>query len=135
MARAGIEVKGLREFQKALRQMDSNLPKQLRVALNQASELVISYAKPKVPRKSGRAAASLKVRSSQREARIAAGGRSAPYYPWLDFGGTTPRGGKRPFYTEGRFVYPGLRKNHDKITEVMSVALTDLARSAGLEVT
>lgn len=137
MARAMIEVKGVKEFRKALKQMDADLPKQVRVAFNKAAELVVGYAQPKVPRRSGRAAGSLKVRSSQTAARIAAGGRAAPYYPWLDFGGAVGRGdsNKRPFYTEGRYVYPGLRKNRAEITEVMSVALADLARNAGLEVT
>lgn len=137
MARQTIEVKGIKEFRAALKQMDANLPKQVRVAFNKAAELVVGYAKPKVPHRSGRAAGSLKVRSSQTAARIAAGGRAAPYYPWLDFGGTVGKNDsvKRPFYTEGRYVYPGLRQNREEITQVMSVALADLARNAGLEVT
>lgn len=131
-----INVTGIKEFQKALRRMDSDLPKQLRVALNEASQLVIDKAKAEVPRRTGKAAASLKVRSSQREARIAAGGRKAPYYPWLDFGGKTGinRSVDRPFYTEGRYIYPSLRKNRDEITKVLETAITDLARGAGLEV-
>jgi hypothetical protein len=135
MARVWVEVTGLKEFRAQLKAMDAGLPKMIRVALNEASDLVISYARPKVPHRSGRAQSSLKVRSSQKEARIAAGGTRAPYYPWLDFGGTTPRGGTRPFYTEGRYIYPGLRANRDEITEKMSTALTALAHDAGLEVT
>lgn len=137
MARVWVEVTGLAEFRKQLKQMDAGLPKLIRVALNKASELVISFARPKVPRRSGRAQASLKVRSNQKEARIAAGGQRAPYYPWLDFGGKVGRHKSvdRPFYTEGRYIYPGLRANRDEITETMSMALTELARSSGLEVT
>jgi hypothetical protein len=41
----------------------------------------------------------------------------------------------RPFYKEGRYIYPSLRKNRDEITEVMVTAIADLARGAGLEVT
>lgn len=136
MARESIKIEGLKEFQKALKAMDADLPKQLRVALNSAAELVIDYAKPKVPRRSGAAAASLKVRSSQRAARIAAGGRKAPYYPWLDFGGAVGpgKGVKRPFYTNGRYVYPGLAANREQITKQLEVALSELARGAGLEV-
>lgn len=131
-----VTIKGLREFQAALRQMDADLPKQLRLALNKASQLVIDYARPRVPSRSGRARGSLKVRSSQREARVAAGGVRAPYYPWLDFGGRVgpDKSVRRPFLTEGRYVYPGLRQNREEITRVMEVALTDLARGAGLEV-
>lgn len=137
MARVWVEVTGLKEFRAQLKQMDAGLPKLIRVALNQASELVISYARPKIPRRSGRAAASLKVRSNQQQARIAAGGQRAPYYPWLDFGGKVGRGKSvdRPFYTEGRYIYPGLRANREEITTTMSTALTQLAHDAGLEVT
>lgn len=133
---AGIQVAGLKEFQRSLKAMDTNLPKQLRIALNSASELVIDDARRRVPTRSGRAAKSLKVRSTQREARVAAGGRIAPYYPWLDFGGHVGQHGKttRPFYKEGRYIYPSLRENREKIIEVMGEALADLAREAGLVV-
>lgn len=136
MSESRITITGIKEFQRALRKMDSDLPKQLRIALNQASQLVIDKARPDIPRRSGAAAASLKVRSTQREARVAAGGRKAAYYPWLDFGGRVGRqhATKRPFYKEGRYIYPSLRKNRDEITQVMMTAVADLARGAGLEV-
>lgn len=136
MTEARITITGLKEFQASLRKMDSGLPRQLRVALNQASQLVIDNARPGIPSRSGAARASLKVRSSQREARIAAGGRKAPYYPWLDFGGHVGQHGStaRPFYKEGRYIYPALRRKHQAVTEVMAAAIADLAREAGLEV-
>lgn len=133
-----IEVTGLREFQQALKQMDSALPRQLRVALNAASGVVIDYAVPRMPSISGRARASLKARSSQREARIGLGGRRAPYAPWLDFGGEGKRKGRpaaRPFIRSGRYVYKGLEVKRNEVTQIMSDALTQLARDAGLEVT
>ena len=133
-----ITVTGLREFQRALKQMETGLPKQIRVALNQASVLVVKYAGDRMPRRSGAAQASLQARSTQRVARVALGGRRAPYAPWLDFGGQgriKGRPAERPFHKGGRYVYPGLAANRDEITEVMSSALADLARTAGLEVT
>lgn len=133
-----IQITGLREFQRALKQMDTDLPKQLRVALNEASGLVVDYAGAHMPKKTGRAAASLKARSSQRAARVGLGGRRAPWAPWLDFGGEGRRKGrpsKRPFIKDGRYVYQGLKVKRDEITEVLSRALTDLAKGAGLDVT
>jgi phage gpG-like protein len=132
-----IQVSGLREFQKALKQMDADLPKQLRVALNEASGVVIDYAGSHMPSRTGRARASLKARSTQREARVGLGGRKAPYAPWLDFGGEGRRRGRpsaRPFIKSGRYVYKGLEVKRDEVTEIMSSALTELARTAGLEV-
>jgi hypothetical protein len=134
---AKIQVQGLREFQASLRKMDADLPKQLRVALNEASGIVVDYAQGHIERKSGAAAASLKAQSSQREARVALGGRRAPYAPWLDFGGQGRVKGRppaRPFLKDGRYVYRGLDVKRDEVTEIMSEALTQLAKDAGFEV-
>lgn len=131
-----IQVAGLREFQAQLRSMDGALPRQLRLTLNTAAQVVIDYAEPRFPRRSGRAAGSLRARSSQRLARVALGGRRAPYAPWLDFGGRVGprRSVARPYLKDGRFVYKGLAVRRPEITEVMSTGLTQLARDAGLEV-
>lgn len=126
-----ITLRGIKEFQASLRAMNSDLPKQIRVVLNDATKLVLDYAVPRFPRLTGRAAGSLKARSSQREARIALGGARAPYAPGIDFGGAAPR---FPDYRAGgRYVYKGLELNRDEITERMSEGLQDLARGAGLE--
>lgn len=133
---AKITVTGLRDFQAALKKMDADLPKQLRIALNESADLVIKYALPRMPTKTGRARSTLKARSSQRVARIAMGGKKAPYVPWLDFGGqgrVKGRPGPRPFIKAGRYVYPGLESNRDKITAKLQEALTRLATDAGLE--
>jgi hypothetical protein len=58
--------------------------------------------------------------------------------PWLDFGGEGRHKGRppaRPFIREGRYTYVGLRVHRQDITDLMSVGLTELARTAGLEVT
>ena len=132
---ATIKVNGLRELQGALKAAENATPKMLRLALNEAAEVVVDYAKPQVPSRSGAARGSMKARSTQKEARVSAGGRRAPYYPWLDFGGKVGKGDsvKRPFYSEGRYIYPTLRKRHPEIIEAMSMALAGLIRDAGLE--
>lgn len=132
-----IQIAGLREFQKALRDMDAGLPKQLRLVLNEAGQLIVKYDQDHMPRRSGRARASVKAQSSQRAARVAVGGNRAPWVPWLDFGGEGRIKGRppaRPFIKEGRYTYVGLRVHHQDITDLMSAGLTELARSAGLEV-
>lgn len=137
-ASARIEVKGLREFQAALRQMDAGLPKQIRLVLNASGQLLVDYDQAHMPRKSGRAVASVKMRSSQREARVAIGGNKAPYVPWLDFGGKGKVHGRpprRPYMSDGRYTYQGLKVHKQDITELMSRGLTELAQSAGVEVT
>jgi hypothetical protein len=133
-----IRVQGIREFQKALREMDRDLPKQIRLVFNDVTKLIVDYAAPRFPRKTGRAAASLKASSSQREGRVSLGSARAPYAPWLDFGGQGRVAGRpapRPFVKDGRYVYQGLKVHRDDITVRMSEGLHALAAAAGLEMT
>ena len=136
MARDPIRIDGLREFQAALRKVDRDLPKQLRLVLNDAAEVIVEGAKPLVPRRSGKAAASIKAQSQQRFARVKAGGARVPYYPWLDFGGSVGKRDsvKRPFLRDGRFLYPTLRNRRSMLNERMEKGLADLVRRSGLEV-
>lgn len=131
-----VSIEGLVEFRKALRQLDKEAAKGLRVALNEGAELVLGRARPLVPSRSGRARASMKVRSSQTAVRVAVGGQKAPYYPWLDFGGKVGRNDStaRRFYSDGRYLYPSLREVRAEISDVLARSLTDVARRAGLDV-
>lgn len=131
-----IKVTGLRDFQKALRDMDSDLPKQLRVALNSVAETVAGGARRRIPSRTGAARNSLKVASSQREARIKGGSAKAPYYPWVDFGGRVGRhkSVSRPFVKSGRYMYPSYSANRASVLSALEQVLVDLAESNGLEV-
>jgi hypothetical protein len=154
-----IRVDGLREFTRNLKRLDSNLPKMVRIALNEAAGLVADDAARLVPRRSGRAARSLRARSTRTEARVTGGGPRAVYYPFLDFGGTVGRGKraavavgrgrrrtadqaarggsvKRPFYADGRYLYPTYYRHRDsgRFQAVLSTALVDVARQAGIGV-
>lgn len=136
MTEMTIGVTGLAQFNRALRKLDKEAPKALRVALNGAADLLIDRTRPQIPRRTGAAAASLKAKSTRTSARVAVGGRKAPYYPWLDFGGRTgrKRSVQRPFYKEGRYLFPTLKKIRPEIMDHLQSALTDVARGAGLEV-
>jgi hypothetical protein len=136
---SGVEIKvdGLKEFSRALKRVDTELPKQLRLALNSLSDMVIDDALPGVPKRTGRAARSLKAKSTRTMARVAGGSAAAPYYPWLDFGGAVGRrnSARRPYLKDGRYLYPayfGLRDSGE-LTRALEQALTALAASAGLE--
>lgn len=136
MASASVNITGLKEFQRGLKAMDRELPKALRMAFNEAADIVLDDARPDVPRRSGAAAGTLKSRSTQTSARVSGGSGRAPYYPWLDFGGRVGRRHqtRRPFLTKGRYIYPALDRNRAKFLEAMSDALEQVARRAGLEV-
>jgi hypothetical protein len=135
---AKVKVEGLDEFRRALDTMHSGLPKTVQTALGEVLGEVVDYARPRMPKRSGRAAASLKAKASAKTASVTMGGASAPYAPWLDFGGEGKRKGRpsaRPFLKEGRYVYKALAVRRADIDGIMSAGLDELARSAGLEVT
>lgn len=132
-----IGIEGLAEFNRGLKQLDAEAPKRLRLALNDAADLLITRARPLIPRRTGAAAASLKAKSTRTSARVSTGGRTAPYYPWLDFGGRTGRRRSvvRDFHPEGRYLYPTLARVRPDIEERLRAAIVDVAQSAGLDVT
>lgn len=133
---APIKISGLRDFQSALKQMDGETQKQLRVVLNSVADTVAQGAARRVPRRSGRAAATVRAQSSQREARVMGGSKKAPYYAWLDFGGKIGRDHhtKRTYVAGGRYIYPTYAANRAGILEALAQALAELATSAGLQV-
>lgn len=131
-----LKIHGLREFQAALKDMDGESQKKLRLVLNDAAELVADGARRRMPSKSGKARASVKAASSQREARVQGGGAKAPYYAWLDFGGAVGRDKsvKRTFYGGGRYIYPAYGAERTEIEDLLEKRLIELAEESGLDV-
>jgi phage gpG-like protein len=130
-----IQVHGLRDLRRALRDIEKTLPRELAAGLAEAADIVTKGARPKVPVRTGRAAASIKVRKSQRAAIIAVGGTKAPYFPWLDFGGKVGRGKSvaRPFISGGRYIYPTLKDKDREVKDKIDEVLKRLAVKAGFE--
>lgn len=131
-----IQVEGLKQFQKNLRTLDGELPKALRLAFNDAADLVVGQAKPKIPSVTGRAKRSVKARSTRTAVRIQGGGKKVPWYPWLDFGGRVGRNKsvRRPFKKDGRYIYDAYFRNRDEFADILTRNLIDVARQAGVEV-
>jgi hypothetical protein len=131
-----IKVEGLVDFQRSLRALDADLPKALRVAHNAAAQIVVDFARTRVPTRSGKAARSVRATSSQRDARVTGGGARVPYYPWLDFGGRVGRRHaiRRPFIKGGRYIYEGYTQRRGDVEQALTTALLDVCRQAGLEV-
>lgn len=133
-----IRISGLTEFRKQLRELDKELPKALRVAFNEAADGTVEAARRQVPRRTGRAAASLRTKSTQKYARASGGSARAPYYPWLDFGGSVGRDGSvhRPFFKNGRYLYNSYfrRRDSGEFERDLQKALLSVALRAGLDV-
>lgn len=133
-----IRIEGLAQFSRNLRKLDSDLPKALRVAMNEAADLVVTDARALVPKRSGKAAKSIRAASTRTAVRVKAGGTRAPYYSWLDFGGRVGRkkATRRPFLKEGRYLYPTYFHLRDtgRIRRVLEKSLLDVAWQSGVEV-
>ena len=134
-----IKIEGLAEFSRNLKKLNADLPKVLRIANNEAANLIASRARAKVPQgpgKGGHAASSVKAASTRTEGRVKGGGKRYAYYPWLDFGGHVgkKRSVRRPFIKTGRYIFDTYEDNRKQVEEVMTEALIDVARQAGVEV-
>lgn len=134
---APVRIEGLAELRKSLKSLDADQAKGLRLDLNEAAGIVVRVARPRVPTRTGAAAGSIKVSSTQGQARVAAGGNKAPYYPWLDYGGRTGRkkANVRRFERHGRYLYPAYWSQAENITRLLSKKLAERIRGAGLEST
>ncbi len=132
-----IKIDGLAAFSRNLKKLNSDLPKALRIAINEASSIVIEEAARRVPTRTGRAKASLKAKSTRTEARVAGGSNRVPYYAWLDFGGRTGRrkSVQRAFLKEGRYLYAAYFDKQAEFDQALSAALLRVATAAGVEVT
>lgn len=152
MPAPAIQVRGLREVTNALRKVDREIPKGFRGAFLPIARRVVAGVKGAVnadaKNPTGRAASSVTARASQRGAAVSFGGATAPYFPWLDFGGTTGRGHipgqawsgsiKRPWaghpVGSGRYVYPTIEEQREEIMATAEEAVLSAARAAGFEV-
>lgn len=133
---ASIRIEGLREFNQALRRLDSELPRMLRLAMNKAADVVVDYGQAHMVRRSGRAAATIKAKSTRTSVRVSEGSKRAAYAPWLDFGGKVGRirSVSRPYIKGGRYLYPALTDRREEIQAALESALGEVVSAAGLEV-
>lgn len=130
-----IRVGGLAQLSRGLKAVDAGAPKQLRLAHNDAAQLLVDETRPEIPQVTGAARRSLVAQSTRTSARVAAGGKKAPWYPWLDFGGQGRIAGRpapRDFITEGRYVYPTLRRIRPRIEARLHDAISAVIADAGL---
>ncbi|MEU4675739.1 HK97 gp10 family phage protein [Micromonospora sp. NPDC023737] len=137
MVAEAIRIDGLAQFSRNLRKLDNDLPKAIRLAGNEAAELVVKGAKSSMPKRSGRAARTVKAKSTRTAARVSSGSARVPYVPWLDYGGEGRKRGRpayRTFKKDGRYVYPSFYRQRDEIQRVLEQGLLRVAKSAGVEV-
>lgn len=136
-----IKVDGLTDFRAAVKRLSPEVSKEFRKDLKAVADIVAAEARADIPVVTGTARASIKASTSGSYVQVVAGGPSAPYYPWLDFGGTLrPTGGrknyiKRARLKKGRYIYPNIDTHLPEIAAGADRAIRAAARKVGLEVT
>lgn len=131
-----VRVEGLAQFGRALRKLDAEAAKGLRLAHNEAASIVVAGARKKMPSISGRARRAVTARSTRTASRVSAGSSRVPYVPWLDYGGEGRIKGRpayRQFEKGGRYVYPAFHDNRAKFEQVLERSLLGAVAAAGLD--
>ena len=153
-----VEVHGLRDFQRELRRMGPEFPKEIKAANLEAAYRVSQEAKRRAPRGrhegGGRVApiwTQIRPGSSQRGGYVQTGNAAAPHAVVYEFGGTIPRRGHSKSvrqairHRHGSFekaglsvtpvraqpyLYPALAAMRDEVVEFYGEAIDRLSRRA-----
>lgn len=136
-----VRVEGLAELRKSLGQIGGKpLQKNFRGRMVKVGQTVlVPEIKAAMPVKTGRARSTVKAGASGNTAYVQEGSNAVPYPAWLDDGGVLkPTGGRRNTITRarvpgGRYVYPTIRRNQDRIVSEAAEAFEDTARELGLK--
>lgn len=103
MARVTVRVDGADQLRRAIRQAkDTSLAKMLATTNKDAADVVVRAAKPAIPRRTGRLAASVRALGSQRSGRAVAGRASVPYAAAIHWGRGIGNVGSPPGNRRGR---------------------------------
>jgi hypothetical protein len=162
-----VEVTNLVSFRNQLHFLGTEFGDQLKAGFLEIAQGIVADARMKTPQSSGKAAAkgktrkghktwpvyasgsakaSIKATAIQSGASIVRGGTAAPYYAWLDWGGSTGRGHKdhvnnsgaikRPFtHGAGRYVYPAIKENKTRTKNKVNDLLAKVSRASDVEFT
>lgn len=111
------------ELQAALRELSDEAGDVLLSALEDIAKEVATGVAGKVPYRSGAARATYRAQGRA----IAWGGESAPYVPWLEFGGKVGRKDSvsRPYSRKGRYLYPTIAEKMSDIAKRVDDLLSD----------
>jgi HK97 gp10 family phage protein len=120
------QIEGLREVQKALRDMGGDLLNEMKPTHLKAAEIVVPAAKQLAPVRSGRMAASIRAAAVRSGGRVRVGNSSVPYAGPIHFGWPARRIKPQPF------VYEALDPRRDEVAEVYAKRLNELVVRYGI---
>ena len=119
MAKPVVNIEGLDKLRRALRKTGDNLD-DLKAAHQAAAGMVLRLALFRLPQRSGRLKASLRVGKGAASSLVREGRASVPYAGPVEFGGW-PKG--RPFVKEGRYLFPAAKQATPAIEAIYARAV------------
>ncbi|MFI5258305.1 MAG: hypothetical protein ACHQ01_01660 [Candidatus Limnocylindrales bacterium] len=138
-----VEVIGARELRSAFKQMGEKMGPELRGGFKEIMGPIVADIQGKIPRRSGRAAGSIGSSATTTGAAVTWNKPAAPYYKFLDFGGSVGRGHKRGYWQGaikrdmpkgGRYVYPTVSAHRADTERMVDEMVVRVAKEAGFEV-
>ena len=161
MAIGQVNITGLKELRRALNKVDKSIAAELREGLKDSVNIISADVRARIPKDTGRAAASVRAVSRGNTIYLVGGKASVPYFGWLDFGGKLPdkqpntkkalawaglvngkgmpkgvlssKGAQRTVLKSGRYIYPAIERNMPKVIDAAGDAFDASARKAGLK--
>lgn len=127
-----IEVKGLKELTKALKQLDPEMVKELKAVNKDAAQVIATSAKGIVPRRSGRLANSIRAGATTKSGVVRAGNNGkVPYGPGIHFGVGPRPGRKGPHSVKPNpFIYSALDARRQAVEASWSKAVEKIVERA-----
>lgn len=121
--RISANSRGARQLSRNLRQLDAKVDRAIKAEMKQLVQPVVIEVQARMPKRTGRAAASVKPTVKGANPAVRLGGAPAPYAGWLEFGGGIPAGGRRgrrgrrglPLSPDGRYLLPTAERHRDRM--------------------
>lgn len=121
-------IEGLREVQKALRDVSSDLKNEMKPTHLKAAEIVVDGAKRIAPVRTGALAASIRAAATQTGGRVRVGSAAVPYAGPIHFGWPKRRIKPQPF------IYDALDPRRAEVANLYTERLMQIIDKYGIKV-
>lgn len=122
-----LEIEGLRQLQKALRNLTDDSRNDMKETHRRAGQIVVDAAATKVPTESGALSASMRSAPTQRQGRVRLGSAAVPYAGPVHFG--WPARNIRP----NPFIYEVLDGRRDEVLRLYDARISELITKYDLD--
>lgn len=129
-----VDLNGMRGFLSGVSRLADEVHDRVGDLEVEVAGLVVKTARPLVPRVTGAAARSVKVRDLSAGAAAVGGSPAVEYFAWLSFGGRAGIRGSvhRSVVPEGRYLHPAYVQDLGRIEVLMTDTVMDAVRASGL---